>query len=382
MKAIIIGGGIGGLTTAIALQQRGWQYEVYEAAPEYKAVGAGILLGANAMKVYQQLGIADALTSQGGHLEQLYIKDYKGKILQQIDNNLLQQQYGSRSVPIHRATLQAALLGYLDEPVRTGKKCIAVTETQGGIIARFDDGSEAKGDILIAADGIRSAVREHYIGSQGYRYSGQTCWRTTVTMDLPAAERIVTSEVWGGRGNGVRASFMHVGGDQVYFWFTRRFPEGTPLTNEEALALIQRELASFSGHMKEVVARIDASKLIRSDLYDLAPTKNWHKGRVVLLGDAAHATTPNLGQGASQAIEDAYALADSLSRHSAPEAAFQHYASRRMARAHKIVRISWQLALLTNWQGAIAVAFRNFMVRNMPAGTTKRQLDFLYNIEL
>lgn len=381
MKAIIIGGGIGGLTTAIALQQKGWHYEVYEAAPEYKAVGAGLLLGANAMKVYQQLGIAKALAPQGGHLEQLYIKDYKGKILQQIDNNLLEQQYGSRSLPIHRATLQAALLGYLDQPVRTGKKCIAVTETTDGIIARFDDGSEAKGDILIAADGIRSAVREHYIGSKGYRYSGQTCWRTTVNMDLPAAERVITSEVWG-RGNGIRASFMHVGGDQVYFWFTRRLPEGTPLTNEESLALIQRELAGFSGHMKEVVARIVPSQLIRSDLYDLAPIRNWHKGRVVLLGDAAHATTPNLGQGASQAIEDAYALADSLSRHSDPETAFRHYVSRRMARAHKIVRISWQLALLTNWQGGCAVAVRNFLVRNMPAGAAKRQLDFLYNIEL
>ncbi|NLR68125.1 NAD(P)-binding protein [Chitinophaga varians] len=382
MKAIIIGGGIGGLTTAIALQQRGWHYEVYEAAPEYKAVGAGILLGANAMKVYRQLGIADALISQSGHLEQLYIKDYKGKVLQQIDNNLLQQQYGSRSVPIHRATLQAALLGYLNTPVRTGKKCIAVDETQNGVIARFEDGSETKGDILIAADGIRSAVREQYIGSHGYRYSGQTCWRTTVTMNLPMAERTVTSEVWGGKGNGVRASFMHVGGDQVYFWFTRRLPEGTPLTNDEALALIQRELSGFSGHMKEVVAHIDPSKLIRSDLYDLAPTQNWHKGHVVLLGDAAHATTPNLGQGASQAIEDAYALAESLFLHYAPDTAFRHYVAKRMKRAHKIVRMSWQLALLTNWQGSIAAGLRNFLVRNMPASTTKRQLDFLYNIEL
>lgn len=381
MKAIIIGGGIGGLTTAIALQQRGWNYEIYEAAPEYKAVGAGLLLGANAMKVYQQLGIADALIPQGGRLERLYIKDYKGNILQQIDNNLLQQQYGSRSLPIHRATLQAALLGYLDQPVRTGKKCIGVTETSTGIIARFEDGSEAKGDILIAADGIRSAVREHYIGSQGYRYSGQTCWRTTVNMTLPEAERIVTSEVWG-RGKGIRASFMHVGGDQVYFWFTKRLPEGIALSNEEALTLIQRELADFSGHMSQVVARIDASRLIRSDLYDLAPTKKWHKGRVVLLGDAAHATTPNLGQGASQAIEDAYALAESLALHSDHEAAFRHYVTKRMARAHKIVRISWQMALLTNWEGGIAVGLRNFLVRNMPASAAKRQLDFLYNIEL
>lgn len=121
MKAIIIGGGIGGLTTAIALQRRGWQYKVYEAAPEYKAVGAGLLLGANAMKVYQRLGIADALTHRGGYLEQLYIKDYKGKILQQIDNNRLEQRYGARSLPIHRATLQATLLAYLQQPVSTGK---------------------------------------------------------------------------------------------------------------------------------------------------------------------------------------------------------------------------------------------------------------------
>lgn len=381
MKAIIIGGGIGGLTTAIALQQRGWHYEVYEAAPEYKAVGAGLLLGANAMKVHQRLGIADTLTRRGGYLEQLYIKDYKGKILQQIDNNRLEQQYGARSLPIHRATLQAALLEHLQQPVSTGKKCIAVTETPEGIIARFDDGSEAKGDILIAADGIRSAVREYYIGSQGYRYSGQTCWRTTINMDLPAAERLNTAEVWG-KGNGVRASFMHVGGEEVYCWFTKKLPENTPLTNEEAFALIRHELADFSGHMQEVTARITPSRLIRSDLYDLAPIHKWHKGRVVLLGDAAHATTPNLGQGASQAIEDAYILADSLSICDDHEAAFRQYTAKRLTRTHKIVRISRQLAQLTNWKGACAVGIRNFLVRSVPAGAAQRQLDFIYNIDL
>lgn len=381
MKAIIIGGGIGGLTTAIALQQRGWQYEVFEAAPEYKTVGAGILLGANAMKVYERLGIAGILATRGGHLEQLYIKDYKGKILQHIDNNLLEQQYGCRSLPIHRATLQAALLEQLHQPVQTGKKCIAVTETPTGVIARFDDGSEAQGDILVAADGIRSAVREQVIGSQGYRYSGQICWRTTVNMELPAAERRNTAEVWG-RGNGIRASYMHVGGDQVYFWFTKKLPENTPYTNEQALALIQQELADFSGYMPAVARNINPAQLIRSDLYDLAPINTWHKGRVVLLGDAAHATTPNLGQGASQAIEDAYVLVDSLCSHSDYTTAFQHYVAKRMERAHKIVRLSWQLAQLTNWKGACAVAVRNFAVRSMPASSAKRQLDFLYNITL
>lgn len=381
MKAIIIGGGIGGLTTAIALQQRGWDYEVYEAAPEYKAVGAGLLLGANAMKVYQRLGIAEELARRGGYLERVYIKDYKGKILQQIDNDLLERQYGSRSLPIHRATLQAALLEQLQQTVSTGKKCIAVTETQDSVIARFDDGSEAKGDILIAADGIRSAVREYYIGSQGYRYSGQTCWRATINMDLPATERLNSAEVWG-KGNGIRASFMHVGGNEVYFWFTKKLPENAPITGEEALALIRRDLADFAGHMQQVTARLTPSLLIRSDLYDLAPIRQWHKGRIVLLGDAAHATTPNLGQGASQAIEDAYVLADSLSSQPGHEAAFRHYAAKRLARTHKIVRISWQLAQVTNWKGACAVGIRNFLLRSVPSGVAKRQLDFIYNIDL
>ncbi|WP_212005261.1 FAD-dependent monooxygenase [Chitinophaga sp. HK235] len=381
MKAIIIGGGIGGLTTAIALQQQGWTYEIFEAAPEYKAVGAGILLGANAMKVYERLGLTKVLEERGGHLDHLYIKNYKGGILQTIDNDMLEQCYGNRSLPIHRATLQATLLEFLQQPVQTGKKCIAVAESSQGVIARFEDGSESQGDILIAADGIRSAIRESYIGSKGYRYSGQVCWRTTITMDLPKAERVTTAEVWG-TGNGVRASYIHVGGNQVYFWFTKRLPEGAHFSPEEALALIRQELAPFSGYMKEVVAHIKAAHLIRSDLYDLAPISGWHRGRVVLLGDAAHATTPNLGQGASQAIEDAYVLADCLSGNSHYETAFRQYESRRILRAHKIVSTSWQLAQLTNWKGSIAAGIRNFLVRSMPAATTKKQLDFLYKADL
>ena len=381
MKVLIAGGGIGGLTTAIALQQRGITCEVYDAAPSNKPLGAGIMLGANAMNVFDKLGIGNALRQRSMLFRKMHIASYKGTILQTIDNQVLQEKYGSATFAIHRAALQGQLLESLQAPVHWGKRFTHATQTGTGVTAHFDDGTSATGDVLIGADGIRSTVREQHVTQARYRYSGQTCWRATVPIDLPEQERAASSEVWG-PGNGLRAMYTQVGPAQVYFWMTTCMPAGSQVPPDEALALIRSSLREFPGYMQTVLQHLQPAALIQSDLYDIAPLHQWYNGRIVLMGDAAHATTPNLGQGAGQAIEDAYVLAKWIAHEKTPAAAFAGYTAQRMRRVHRIVDLSWKIARATNWKNPLMVAFRNGIMKNMPAGAAAKQMAFIYGVQL
>ncbi|MBV7532360.1 FAD-dependent monooxygenase [Chitinophaga sp. sic0106] len=380
MKAIIIGAGIGGLTTAIALQQQGIDYEIYDAVPECRAVGAGIMLGGNAMTVYERLGVGEAIRNISIFPENIFVSNYKGKVLQKVSNAYIRQRYGQGAHMIHRATLQQKLLQAVTKAVHWGKNFQRLEHHPHGVVAYFEDGSTATADLLIGADGIRSVVREKYVVPAQYRYSGQTCWRAIIPMTLSHDEQMNATEVWG-NGNGLRASYMQVDGDLVYFWFTKKMPAGQPFTNSEAIAFMKKELAGFSERMQQIVAAIQPEMLLRADLYDFKPISTWYKDKVVLLGDACHATTPNLGQGASQAIEDALMLARCLKQETTIAAAFKKYQDSRIDRVKKVVGISWQLAQITNWKGILAISLRDRLVRMVPNSITQQQMEFLYSLK-
>ncbi|MFL9482748.1 FAD-dependent monooxygenase [Chitinophagaceae bacterium LWZ2-11] len=382
MKVLIAGAGIGGLTTAIALKRKGIAYEVFEAADELKSVGAGIWLGPNAMGMYRKLGIADKIQAVSTCLQKVYIKDYKGSVLQTIDNRVIYNKYGTTSQSIHRAVLQKLLAEEAGlQHIHLGKRCVSVKEdATGGVTVSFSDGTEASGDLLVGADGLRSVIREQYVTNVAYRYSGQTCWRAIVNLTLPENEKYESAEVWGYKA-GLRASYSQSSNNEVYFWYTKAMQSGVKLTNEEALDMIKKDLQPFSGKMNMVVDKIHADKLICNELTDFKPIDKWYKGRVVLLGDAAHATTPNLGQGASQAIEDAYVLAGCLSAKKEIEDAIIYYQSLRLKRAKMIVNTSYQLAMITNFKSKFARACRNFLMKHSPEFISQKQLDALYNVE-
>ena len=177
-KALIIGGGIGGLTAAVALRQRGLDVEIYEAAPELRPVGKGIWVPTNAMQVLASLGLDEPVRRAGWELERIQLRDFADGLLQDYDLGPVRKEFGHTTVSIHRAALVETFAAALPAgSLRLGRRCTAILPDDGGVTVRFADGDEARGDVLIGADGVHSVVREAIFPGVPLRYSGVTCYR-------------------------------------------------------------------------------------------------------------------------------------------------------------------------------------------------------------
>lgn len=372
---IIIGGGIGGLCTALALRRKGFGVQVYETVSEIKAAGAGIILASNAMNVLARLGLAAQLHDVGLTLERLELTDAAGKALFRVASRAeLMRDYGAPIVAALRARLYERLLNALPpDIVVTNKHFERYATSDTGVTAYFADGTQAQGDILIGADGIRSAVRRQLLPNIGLRYSGQTSYRGVANIAMRGTLAEAAREAWGSQ---IRVGLVPVGFEQTY-WFTS---EPTAAGGSDAdKASAKRRLLAWAGEFAEPTAEIIANtpdaSLIRTDMYDLPPLPTWHSGRVALLGDAAHATTPNLGQGGCQAIEDAFVIAEVLHKHGAtdPHSAFIEYEHIRKPKAEMIVARSRQFGALVHMKYGWQRVLRNGALRLMPAALGQRQ---------
>lgn len=377
-NVIIIGAGIGGLTTAIGMRQRGLDAVVYEATPELRPVGAGIQVPPNAMQVLQRLGLAEAVQQAGVPLRQAEIVDAHQGLLQRVELGAAERQYGFPNVAIHRARLHSVLLGALDQrQVQLGKACQSVEQTAEGVQVCFSDGSTSQADIAIGADGLRSIVRQHLFPNVQLRYSGQSSYRAIAPCTLPDAFEGVGQEIW---GPGCRFGFAAIAPGEVYWYATVDAPAGEQDAPGSAKARLVKLFAAFPPPVPVMLQATPEAHILRTDMFDFMPIPSWHSGRIVLLGDAAHATTPNLGQGGAQAIEDGYVLAQCLAQHQQPTYAFAAYEAVRRKKAALVVKRSWQLGKITHWQHPLARAARNALVRATPASATARQFEALYRL--
>ncbi|MFN8482648.1 MAG: FAD-dependent monooxygenase [Anaerolineae bacterium] len=377
--AIIIGGGIGGLTTAIALRRGGIDAQVYERAPELREVGAGLTLWANAVKALRRLGLADVVQAAGQPGLGGSIRTWRGDILTHIAAADLEARYGAANVAIHRADLQSVLLKALgDERVHLGAECTRFRQDETGVTAQFTDGREARADFLVGADGIHSVVRRQLFGQEKIRYSGYTAWRGVATVDESVVPPGAGFEAW---GRGRRFGVVPVGGGRVYWFATKN----TRQNGKDAPAGRKAELLTlFRGWLAPVEALIEATDeaaILRNDIVDRKTIREWTNRRVTLLGDAAHPMTPNLGQGACQAIEDAVMLPQRLQAMDDVESGLRSYELRRLQRANFIVRVSRQVGNVAQWSLPGATDARNLMMRTLGRRFQIGQLDFLLGYE-
>lgn len=373
---LIVGGGIGGLTTALALHRRGLEARVYEAAPALQPVGKGIWVPTNAMQVLQRLGVGEAVASAGWALERIRIGNDAGRTLLEADLGTYRARYGHTTISIHRAALMQALADALpDGTLVLGRRAVDFGREGDEVVARFDDGTAERGSLLVGADGLRSAVRERFFPGVRLRDSGQVCYRGVGALELPPDLARTCWEVWGGA---VRFGFSAIGPRQVYWFAPISTTPGDPDTAGPWSARLAARYDAFPDPIPEVLRATPAEEVIRTELLDFPPLARWCDGRVALLGDAAHAMTPNLGQGGAQAIEDAHVLAARLAPGGPVEAALREYERLRIPRVRRIVQTAWRFGQLAHLRRPWLRRLRDLAIRCTPASVNDRQMDRLY----
>lgn len=377
MNYTILGGGIAGLTAAIALKKIGITAIVFESAADIRPVGAGLLLAANAVKAYEHLGIADKIVRRGRALPEFRVLDQAGRTLAGADARRISQRYGLHNFAIHRAELHDALLGELDPAqVRTGHKATGLLELPDGRLSlQFADGSAHATDCLIVADGIHSAIRSQLAPDAATRYAGYTCWRAVI--DDPGLSLSAATETWGKHG---RFGIVPLAGGKIYCFACINAPQNDPRMAAMRVAELKKIFSGYHAPIPAILEQWRDDQLIWNDLADLKPLDRFAYGRVVLIGDAAHATTPNLGQGACQAIEDAVILAEMLKKHSDPEQAFRAYEQKRLPRTRFIVETSRRMGAIAQWQNPLLVCLRNVLFRLIPQSVNEKQLHQLLSV--
>ena len=337
LKAIIIGAGIGGLTTAIALKRAGYQIEVYDRVKELRPVGAGISLWSNGVKVMNWLGLGDEIHKIGGEMNRMTYLSKENELLNDIDLLPLIDQVGQRPYPVSRSELQSMLLEQLGkEYVKLETKCIGAKEEGNQVTAIFEDGSTATGDVLIAADGVRSVLRNYVTQQEPEpRYADYVNWNGLVD----ASPELADKHSWVIYvGDGKRASMMPVGGDRFYYFFGVPMSKGTVVEPKDRRDELARLFQGWPEPVQNLIQQLNPLETNRLEIHDLDPLEKLARGRVVLVGDAGHATTPTLGQGGCQAMEDAEILCRYLvTTNISVEDALQRYESARKERTARLV---------------------------------------------
>jgi FAD-dependent urate hydroxylase len=337
LKVVVIGAGIGGLTAGIALQRAGYTVEIYDRVRELRPAGAGISLWSNGVKVLNWLGLSKQIAAIGGQMNQMEYRGSTGDLLNQISLAPLIKAVGQRPYPVARRDLQQMLLDALAGEVKLGMRCLEVKEDGNQAIAFFEDGSEAVGDLVIAADGVRSSLRSYVLGEPvPPNYGGYVNWNGLVQ----ASSELAPPETWMIYvGNHQRASLMPVAGDRFYFFFDVPLPKGFNPPNVSIQAELAEHFAGWATPVQRLIAQIDPDQTNRLEIHDVGPLERMVRGRVALLGDSAHATCPDLGQGGCQAMEDVYLLTHFLTTTNLSVAdALQRYETARKERTSAIVR--------------------------------------------
>jgi 2-polyprenyl-6-methoxyphenol hydroxylase-like FAD-dependent oxidoreductase len=363
---VIAGAGIGGLALGAALAREGLPFEIFERAPALREVGAGLLVQAGPMLALRQLGL-DAEVSRVGHeIRAGVVRTAGGALLGRTSLEGL----AAPTVALHRARLQAVLRAHVpDERVHTGRAVTGCEQDDGGVRVTLDDGASVTGALLVGADGLRSIVRPAVAGETPLRYAGYTSWRGVAPRDdlAPAQE---LCEVL---GRGLRFGVVPIGGGETYWFAVANAPEGGRDEGDVRAGLLDR-FAPLGEPAASLIAGTPPARILRTDIHDRAPVASWSRGRVVLLGDAAHPTTPNLGQGGGMAIEDAVVLAHHLARapHGEAIAAYERLRVRPTAR---VVVASRRLGRIAQAEGAVVSWVRDLAMRATPAALMRRQLE-------
>jgi 2-polyprenyl-6-methoxyphenol hydroxylase-like FAD-dependent oxidoreductase len=367
-RTVIVGAGIGGLAFAAALARLGLPFVVLEQAPELGEVGSGLGILPGAVRALEALGVGPELFARGAPFRRFRVSTRSGADLAEVSFARVFERAGRTGYVMHRGALHAALAARVaPEAIRTGARVARIEEGGASARAVLADGSAIEGDLLVGADGLHSAVRRHVLGDGAPRYAGETLFRGIADVRLPEPD--LCRELF---GDGRRTAYYDLGNGQTYWWASAPLPAEVAIPAGERRAFLERAFAGWAFGVAELFARTPEERILQNGSYDRRPARRWHRGACVLLGDAAHPTTPNLGQGACMAIEDAVVLARALARADTLASAFARFHRERARRCARTVRLSRLWGDVGLWRHPLATAARDNAFRFTGFGLLER----------
>ena len=366
----IIGGGIGGLTLGNVLKQQNIDFKIYESAPEIKPVGAGIAMAGNAMQIFDKLGLKEKIENAGTKMHALIITDLNLKTISKTDVLKLESKYKVCNVAIHRADLQRILSEDISEHIVLNKR-LSKIEKKENYHLTFEDRTEVESEIVFGADGVKSLIRNQILKSGEIRNAKQKCWRGIINTEIPKKYSHNAYEIW---GKGKRFGFVKIRENTLY-WYA--------LVNKkfysENIDLLET-FREFHPYILEMISKTSKENIILNDIIDLKPMNNWSAENLCLIGDSAHATTPNMGQGGCQAIEDAYVIGKLLETEKDWNQVFSQFEKIRKEKVHHIVNTSWTIGKIAQWENFTGL--RNFVFRMIPESVNQKQMEKILKLEM
>lgn len=356
-KVLVIGGGIGGAATALALHHAGLEPVLYERTEKLREVGAGIALWANATHVLKQLGVLDDALRVGDVVTNYQFLSQTGKELV----NLRVNRHEVPAIGIHRADLQALLWQKLPSEQSVLGQAFEQFEPVGTQVrAHFAGGLVDEGDALIGADGLRSRVRAQLFGDAQPIYRGMIAYRA-LTAYVPDTYK--PGYICEFIGSGKAFGFLTIGKGRMYWYAASIASEGQPDAPVGRKRELQEMFADWPEPISELIAATDEASILKNELCDHIPIKKWGNQNITLLGDAAHPTLPTMGQGACMALEDALVVTKCLLEQRHPAEAFRQYESLRVERTKKIVQQSLAIGKSFQIENRVFIALRNTLMK-------------------
>ena len=363
--AIVVGAGIGGLTAAITLSRVGVDVRLHERAGALRAAGSGLSVMSNALTALAGLGVDLELEKHGRTVEAFNTFDRRGRLIRRQPLTEVSNRLGTPSVSISRAALQSVLRERAaDVPLVLGAAATRYETDEDGVTVFFDDGTTARGDVLIGADGFGSAVRRQVAGPEEDRDSGYLCWLALTDFAHPRLAPGHVGHYW---GRGQRFGLIDIGHGRYYWWGTRNMPAVRSHNWSGGKADVVRAYTGWADEVQQIIRETPEDAILSLPSSDRPFLERWGDGPVTLLGDAAHPMLTSLGQGAAIAIEDAVVLAHALARHPEdPRAGLRAYEDLRRERARTMVTMSRRMSDLEQIEHPVGSALRNAFFRFVP----------------
>ena len=337
-RVLVVGGGIAGLTLATALHRRGFEVNLVERAEEWQAAGAGLSVQANGMRILRRLGLDQAVIDAGCIFRRWVFADQDGEALCEIDLDRVWGDVGP-CVGIARSRLQQVLVkGAAAVPTRLATTVTSLDDDARQVSVGFTDGTQETYDLVVGADGIRSVVRDLAFARVDPTFAGQIAWRSISPVALPGSPSV---QFW--LGDGCFFGLCSIDEGHTYgFGYLIHDRHRDPVDGR--LERLRHRFGGFGPTVRDYLARLETDEQVHCSTIEWVEQERWHAGRVVLIGDAAHASSPMMGQGGAMAMEDAWVLAEELQGHGTLEQALTAYVERRAPRVHWVQRQSRAVA--------------------------------------